>query len=148
MIKEYWSTFLKRNSLQGDIQPAATLCFGMDAKTADAAAEDIIGGKRRGCIQPAHGYRQAMNGGIQPGQKSIVVGWDGTPQAVIQTETVQNIRFAELDDALCSLEGAGMTRERWLEERMPVLKMELEEIGEMLSDDTELIVETFCVLYH
>lgn len=147
MIQKFWNEFLAKTGKGDEHKCAGMLCFGLNLAEAEAAVEQIISGKRRASIMPANGYRCSMNANIAPGQLNAVVDWNGKPRAVIETLAVRNMALKDLTDEMCAMEGICGDRDSWMEVRQPVLKMELEELGEEITQDTMLLVEEFRPVY-
>lgn len=147
MLQKFWENYLSENGGNKEMKYTGVLSFGMDVRTADEAVQNVCNGTRRVNIVPENGYRCAMNGAILPQQANIVVDWKGSPRAVIETVSVDKVHFADLNDEICALEGVCGNADDWREKHMPVLKMELEELGEELTEDTVLLVEHFRTVY-
>lgn len=142
MIKQYWKEFCK-NTGRGDAAYAGILCFGTDVHAASNALEKIREGVKRVAIYPACGYRYAMSGDAKVGDLNIVTDWQGNPCEVIETVSVEKRRISELTDEICSLDGDFQSHAQWIEARKPILKMEMEELGQEFDEDVEVIVEIF-----
>lgn len=147
MIRNYWKKFLEKAKKDENAKYAGVICFGMDAETCKNAVERILAGEMRCRIYPRDGYRKAMSGEAKVGELNIVVDWDGVPQAVIETTDVRELRFSQLTDDICALEGIQNNLSDWREKQMKFIKTEVEELGGEFDDSTPLTIEEFKTIY-
>ena len=147
MIQNYWKNFVAHMNHETDLKCAGVICFGMDAKACELAVEKIRSGEMRCRIYPAEGYRKAMSGEAREGEMCIVVDWNGTPRAVIETTHVRSMMISELSDEICQQEGICADLDSWREKQMPFIKTEVEELGFEFDNSTVVTVETFKTVY-
>ena len=147
MIQNYWKKFLESARRDENAKCAGVICFGMDAGTCKNAVKRILSGEMRCRIYPRDGYRKAMSGEARIGELNIVVDWDGVPQAVIETTAVRELRFGQLTDDICALEGLQNNLSDWREKQMKFIKTEVEELGGEFDDSTPLTIEEFKTVY-
>lgn len=147
MIQNYWKEFLTNTNRENEEKYTGIICFGMDAQTCTTANEKILSGEMHRRIYPENGYKKAMSGESGIGELNIVTDWKGMPCAVIETTGVYKLQVSELTDEICAGGGLYPSLEIWKEKQMPLIKTEVEELGNAFHDTTLLTVEEFKTVY-
>lgn len=144
MIEKFWKAYLDKNSSGGSYKSA--ICFGSNLDQAQAAVDAILQGKKTMDIYPAEGYRNSMCGSANADDLNVVIDWNNAPCAVIRTLEVCEITLAEITDEICNADGS-MNAEAWREEKLPAIKLEIEELGGELKPESKLVLERFTCVY-
>ena len=83
-----------------------------------------------------------------PGGYSIVTEIDGTPRAVIRTTGLERRKFCDVDAAFAWDEGEGdRTLDDWKRGHWQYFSRECESLGRAFSEDAEVCLERFELLY-
>jgi uncharacterized protein YhfF len=84
----------------------------------------------------------------QPGEKQIVVDWDGEPLAVIEITTVRVRPFGDVDDAFAREEGEGdRTLGWWRAAHTEYFGRECGRLGKQLTDETPVVCWSFRLVH-
>ena len=144
MIAKYWEEYCNTCGYEGKYKSA--ICFGTSAQEAQLALEAVLNGRKTAAIYPETGYRTSMYGSACAGDRNLIVDWKGTAHAVIETVNVCRIALCELTDKICRADGCS-DAEAWREARLPALKLEIEELGGELTEQSCFVVENFRCIY-
>lgn len=147
-VEVYWQNFLKRKQLPLDTQYFEAFYFGHDEATAMKLLALVLSGKKIATSSAKLEY--VMTGERVPkvGDYSIVTGFKGVPQCVIQTKEVLEIPFNQMTFDLCQLEGEDLTLESWQEKHIEFFQYTGNKTGYTFSWDMIIIFEQFEVVFN
>lgn len=131
----------------GSLVPQAW-SFGDSPILADALVALVLQGRKTATSAALVEYEAADEPVPRRGDLSIVLDGAGRPAALVRTTAVRRARFADVDDEHAAAEGEDDgTLESWRREHERYWRRVLPGLGAELSDDTELVLETFELLY-
>lgn len=131
----------------GSLVPQAW-SFGDSPATADALAALVLQGRMTATSAALVEYEASGEPVPRRGDLSIVLDGEGRPVALVRTAAVRRTRFADVDaeHAAAESEDDG-TLASWRAEHERYWRRVLPGLGAELSDDTELVLEAFELLY-
>ena len=145
-IGEFWKTFCRASKLPEATQ-YQTWHFGDSAKLSRELIELVLKGPKRATAGLARVLDATPNVPIA-GVYSVVTEMDGTPRAVIRTTVVERRKFRDVDAAFAWDEGEGdRTLEDWKRGHWRYFTRECVSLGERMTEDAEVYLERFELLY-
>ena len=131
----------------GSLVPQAW-SFGDSPALADELVGLVLHGRKTATSAALVEYEATGEPVPRRGDLSIVLDGEGRPAALVRTTAVRRARFADVDAEHAAAEGEDdMTLASWRREHERYWRRVLPGLGAELSDDTELVLETFELLY-
>ncbi|MEP6608887.1 MAG: GNAT family N-acetyltransferase [Burkholderiaceae bacterium] len=146
-VADFWRTYCSASKLSAGT-PYQAWYFGDSTQLAHQLAELVLHGPKRataglGSTCDAFPQTAAVAGGY-----SVVTEFDGTPRAVIRTTQLQRRKFCDVDSTFAWDEGEGdRTLEDWKRGHWRYFSRECEALGQAMSEDAEVALERFELLY-
>lgn len=133
--------------IAGSLVPQAW-SFGDSPALADELVGLVLQGRKTATSAALVEYEATEEPVPRPGDLSIVLDGEGHPAALVRTTAVRRERFADVDAEHAAAEGEDdRTLASWRREHERYWRRVLPGLGAELSDDTELVLETFELLY-
>lgn len=146
-VADFWSAYCRASKLS-ESTPYQAWYFGDGAQLAHTLVELVLHGPKRattglGLVCDALPQTAAVPDGY-----SVVTEFDGTPRAVIRTSVLERRKFRDVDADFAWDEGEGnRTLEDWKQGHWQYFTRECESLGQPMSDDAEVCLERFELLY-
>jgi uncharacterized protein YhfF len=122
--------------------------FGDSAALADELAALVMQGGKRATAASLWVHQAEGSQPPAPGALSIVTLFDGTPQCVIETVSVDIRPFDQVDAAFAAAEGEGDgSLDFWRRAHQAFFGRELAALGRAFAPDMPVVCERFRVLY-
>ena len=122
--------------------------FGDSAALADELAALVLQGRKRSTAASLWAHQAEGTQPPVPGALSIVTLFDGTPQCVIETVSVDIRPFHQVDAAFAAAEGEGDgSLDFWRRAHQAYFSRELAALGLTFAHDMPVVCERFRVLY-
>ncbi|MDX9953494.1 MAG: ASCH domain-containing protein [Anaerolineae bacterium] len=149
-VQEMWNAYL--HSLGED--PATTektfsaWHFCDNAPCADALADLVKAGRKRGTTSTLWEYEAAQDPLPAVGEYSVITNWEGQAQAIIRTIGVEIIPFNQVAADFARTEGEGdCSLAYWREVHWEVFTRSLAAYGRRPVETMPVVCETFEVVY-
>ena len=118
--------------------------FCADELNANLCADLCLRDEKRATCGLARHYDDGDCEMIDAGDLLIVQNWEGKPVCIVEFTHAQRLRFNEAGDDLALAEGEGdKSYAWWREAHWDFFSRELEEQGEVMRDDIEIVAEYF-----
>lgn len=131
----------------GSLVPQAW-SFGDSPALADELVGLVLQGRKTATSAALVEYEATGEPVPRRGDLSIVLDGEGRPAALVRTTAVRRARFADVDAEHAAAEGEDDgTLAAWRREHERYWRRVLPGLGAELTDDTELVLETFELLY-
>lgn len=131
----------------GSLVPQAW-SFGDSPVLADALVGLVLRGHKTATSAALVEYEATGEPVPRRGDLSIVLDGDGHPAALVRTTAVRRSRFADVDAEHAAAEGEDDgSLESWRREHERYWRRVLPGLGAEISDDTEIVLERFELLY-
>lgn len=146
-VADFWSAYCLASKLPENT-PYQVWYFGDGAELAHELIELVLFGPKRataglGWIADARPETAAVPDGY-----SVVTEFDGTPRAVVRTTHLERRKFCDVDAAFAWDEGEGdRTLDYWKRAHWHFFSRECESLGQAMSEDAEVALERFELLY-
>lgn len=146
-VTEFWSAYCRASKLSGST-PYQAWYFGDSPQLARELVELVLHGPKRataglGFVADALPHTAAVPDGY-----SVVTEIDGTPRAVLRTTGLERRKFSEVDAAFAWDEGEGdRTLDDWKRGHWRYFSRECESLGRIMTEDAEVCLERFELLY-
>lgn len=146
-VAQFWAAYCAAAKLSPDTHCQAWY-FGDSEKLAHDLVELVLRGPKRataglGWTNEAHPHVAAIPDGF-----SVVTEFDGTPRAVIRTTQLEQRPFRDVDAAFAWDEGEGdRTLDDWKRGHWAYFSRECESLGRSMSEEAEVWLERFELLY-
>jgi uncharacterized protein YhfF len=122
--------------------------FGDSAALADELAALVMQGRKRATAASLWAHQAEGTQPPVPGALSIVTLFDGTPQCVVETVSVDIRPFHQVDAAFAAAEGEGDgSLDFWRRAHQAFFSRELAALGLTFAHDMPVVCERFRVLY-
>ena len=128
-------------NLQDTYPGAATFKFGDNAELCQRLIDLVRAGKKRATCGALQEFVDEPETMPVVGRCDIATNWDGTPELVIKTLSVQTVRYCDVTEEMALAEGENKTLEGWRADH----KVFFERNGGF-SADMELVFEHFEVV--
>ncbi len=146
-VADFWSAYCRASKLS-ETAPYQAWYFGDSQQLAHELVELVLHGPKRataalGCVADALPHTAAVPDGY-----SVVTELDGTPRAVLRTTVLERRKFGDVDAAFAWDEGEGdRTLPDWKRGHWSYFSRECESLGRSMSEDAEVCLERFELLY-
>jgi len=122
--------------------------FGDSAALADELAALVMQGRKRATAAALWAHEAEGSQPPAPGALSIVTLFDGTPQCVVETVSVDIRPFDQVDAAFAADEGEGDgSLDFWRRAHQAFFERECTQLGRRFVPDMPVVCERFRVLY-
>jgi uncharacterized protein YhfF len=122
--------------------------FGDSAALADELAALVMQGRKRATAAALWAHEAEGSQPPSPGALSIVTLFDGTPQCVVETVSVEIRPFDQVDAAFAAAEGEGDgSLDFWRRAHQAFFSRELATLGRRFAPDMPVVCERFRVRY-
>jgi uncharacterized protein YhfF len=106
-LAAFWSDFAMSTGKANEERFYEAFFFGDSEELANELADLVLRGAKRATAGSVWSYEAEGKRLPQPGDLSIVTTWSGQPLCVIETQTVEVVRFTEVTAEFASTEGEG-----------------------------------------
>jgi uncharacterized protein YhfF len=145
-VDEMWAAYVAASGFDGPL--ASSFAFGDSAEMADELGALVVHGPKRATASLVAAFHAEGETLPQVGDRSMVLGGDGSPLAVVRTTEVRFGPLSSVDDAFAWDEGEGdRTRSWWLDAHTRFFTRECLALGLTFSDDIEVAFERFEVVW-
>ena len=146
-VADFWAAYCSASKLSIDM-PYQAWHFGDSAQLAHDLVELVLHGPKRATAALAWATEALPQTAAVPDGFSVVTEFDGTPRAVIRTTRLERRRFREVDAAFAWDEGEGdRTLDDWKLGHWTYFSRECESLGRLMSEDAEVWLERFELLF-
>lgn len=115
---------------------------------ADELARLVAGGRKRATAGSAWAYEAEDEPLPQVGDHSVITDWEGSPQAIIRTSSVEVVPFGRVTAEFAAAEGEGdLSLRYWREAHWSAFSRELKGIGREPAEDMPVVCERFEVVF-
>jgi uncharacterized protein YhfF len=143
-----WRAFAATQACDPTPRWCEAFFFGDSAALASELAALVMQGRKRATAASLWAHEAEGTQPPAPGALSIVTLFDGTPQCVIETLSVDIRPFDQVDAAFAAAEGEGDgSLEYWRRAHEAFFGCELAAIGRPFAPDMPVVCERFRVLY-
>ena len=145
-VLDFWDRVKRETGIRGGLQDAWG--FGDNPPLMDELLALVLEGKKRATTtlireMEAEGYPEP-----KVGEYSVILDGSGEPRAVIRTMSVRRARFRDVDGDHAYWEGEDdRTLESYVREHTKYYRRRGEALGFAFSEDMEVILERFELLY-
>ena len=146
-VADFWSAYCRASKLSGNT-PYQAWHFGDNRQLAHELVELVLHGPKRATAALGFACDELPHTAAVPDGYSVVTELDGTPRAVIRTTVLERRRFCDVDAAFAWDEGEGdRTLSDWKRGHGTYFSRECESLGRSMSEDAEVCLERFELLY-
>ena len=122
--------------------------FCSDKENADICADLVQRGIKVATCGLKHRYVTGEDPMPKVGQLIVVTNWEGEPTAIVETTSVSESRFCDVDAAFAAAEGEGdLSLEWWRKAHWEFFSKECAQLGIKPSEEMMLVLERFRVVY-
>ena len=146
-VAAFWSAYCQESKLP-EGTPYQAWHFGDNPQLAHELVELVLHGPKRATAGLTCAHDALPQTAPVPGGYSVVTEIDGIPRAVIRTTGIERRRFCDVDAAFAWDEGEGdRTLDDWKRSHWQYFCREYESLGRAMSEDAEVCLERFELLY-
>jgi uncharacterized protein YhfF/GNAT superfamily N-acetyltransferase len=146
-IADFWTAYCRASKLPVDT-PYQAWHFGDSPQLAHDLVELVLHGPKRATAGLACASDATPQTAPVPGGYSVVTEIDDTPRAVIRTTGLDRRKFCDVDAAFAWDEGEGdRTLDDWRRGHWQYFSRECESLDRAMSEDAEVCLERFELLY-
>jgi len=139
-VVQFWQAFCARTGATGAMP--GTTRFGDGAGQQDALCALVLSGRKRATASLALWYGYERERAPEPGTLQIVLDGSGAPRGVIETVSVFEAAFREVDAAFAADEGEGDgSLAYWRAEHRRFFSGELAREGLAFTEDVRVLCE-------
>lgn len=120
--------------------------FGMTEDEANTLLALVLDGRKTATSSSLRAYEIEDEPLPEPGHRSVITDWAGTPGCIVEITDVQVIPFDELTFDLVQLEGEDDDLDSWQAEHRRFFTAEAAEFGYTFSPDMPVVFERFRVV--
>ena len=143
-----WRAFAATQTSDPAPRGCEAFFFGDSAALADELSALVLQGRKRATAASLWVHKAQGKLPPAPGALSIVTLFDGTPQCVVETVTVDIRPFHQVDAAFAAAEGEGDgSLDFWRRAHQAFFGRELAALGRAFAPDMPVVCERFRVLY-
>lgn len=122
--------------------------FCADREAANTCSELVRTGVKVATCSQKHWYQSGEHASPQVGDIQVVTTWKGEPTSIIEVTSVSEDRFCDVDEEFAFAEGEGdRTLSFWRRAHWDFFAKECLEIGVVPTEELELVLERFKVVY-
>jgi len=122
--------------------------FCGDEYNANVCADLIKQGQKTATCSLKYWYENDQEPMPQVNHLTVVTNWNGAPVCIIETDSVEESRYADVSADFAYLEGEGdRSLTWWRKAHWDFFALECEQLNIMPSDDMMLVLEKFHVVY-
>ncbi|MBV9537410.1 MAG: ASCH domain-containing protein [Acidisphaera sp.] len=147
--QDFWRKFVAQTNIpDAGRRFFHVLRIGDTPQSADEAAGLILGGSKTANVGLKLDYDESGDALPEEGMLSIVEDGAGHPVAIVETTEVVVEKFCEVDDAFARCFGDwGGSLKSWRRQCRANYAARCRSLGQPFSEDTELILERFRVVF-
>ena len=146
-VADFWAAYCSASKLSADT-PYQAWHFGDSLKLARELAELVLHGPKRATAGLGWTTDALPHTAAVPDGYSVVTEFDGTPRAIIRTTALERRKFRDVDSVFAWDEGEGdRTLDDWKHGHWLYFTRECESLGRSMSEDAEVCLERFELLY-
>ncbi len=146
LIHEFWKQFKAENKLAPKTSYYEAFAFGSNPKMADDLLDLVEKGKKRATTSCLLAYQNEALPRV--GDYSIVLDGKENPRLIIQTTSVRQMRFCDMDFDTCVKEEEDTSLDSWIHHHTSFFIEEGKQSGYVFSLDMPILFEEFIVVYH
>ncbi len=147
-LRPFWEAFKHSRSDVRDAQFYEVCTFGDSAELIDELAELVLRGTKRATAGAMWAYEAEGCRPPRPGDLSIVTNAAGTPLCIIETRSVEVMRFDEVTAEFAAAEGEGDGSLRyWQDAHRAYFERECARAGREFTPDMRVACERFEVVF-
>ncbi len=144
---DFWAAYCRASKLSENT-PYQAWYFGDSPQLAHELVELVLHGPKRATAGLGWATDALPHIAAVPDGYSVVTEFDGAPRAVIRTTGLERRKFCDVDAAFAWDEGEGdRTLEDWKRGHWQYFSRECESLGRAMSEDAEVCLERFELLY-
>jgi len=122
--------------------------FCAEPEAANLCSELVLSGIKVATCSNKHWYECGEIPMPQVGQLMVVTDWDGVPTSIVETTSVSECRFRDVDEGFAYSEGEGdRSLADWRRTHWAFFEKECSQIGVKPSEDMLLILERFKLVH-
>jgi len=146
-VADFWSAYCGASKLS-EKTPYQAWYFGDSRQLAHELVELVLHGPKRATAGLGFVCDELPHTAAVPDGYSVVTELDGTPRAVIRTTVLERRKFSDVDAEFAWDEGEGdRTLGDWKRGHWSYFSRECESLGRSMSEDAEVCLERFELLY-
>jgi uncharacterized protein YhfF len=147
-LAAFWSDFAMSTGKANEERFYEAFFFGDSEELANELADLVLRGAKRATAGSVWSYEAEGKRLPQPGDLSIVTTWSGQPLCVIETQTVEVVRFTEVTAEFASTEGEGDgSLSFWQEAHRQYFTRECARAGREFTENMLVACECFKVVH-
>ena len=133
---------------EGSADRVRTRCIGWNDETSQAICEHVIAGDKTGTFSVPWLHADHPNTKPDIGNFIVLLTYDGTPRALLQTMALEFVTFKDIDTSHTGLDGPSVRDlEVWRGIHTKYWNDLLAPLGRAVEDDMPVIVERFVCRY-
>ena len=145
--KALWNQFKAKNPDVDDARLYEVFCFGDSEALANELAALVLKGKKKATAGSVWALNAEKKAPPRAGDYSIVTSWAGEPQCIIKTQSVDLVKFDEVDAEFAAAEGEGDgSLTFWREAHAAYFTRECSRLGLTFTEDMPVVCERFEVV--
>jgi uncharacterized protein YhfF len=143
-----WSHFKAEHPEVDDSRLYEVFCFGDSEALANELAGLVLPGKKKATAGSVWALEAQGKAPPRPGDLSIVTSWAGEPMCIIKTQSVEIVKFSEVDAQFAAAEGEGDgSLEFWRAAHSAYFGRECARLGLEFSEEMPVVCERFEVVW-
>lgn len=147
LVSDFWSAYCRASKL-AENTPFQAWYFGDSSQLAHELIELVLHGPKRATAGLGWACDVSPHTAAVPRGYSVVTEFDGTPRAVIRTSGLERRKFRDVDAEFAWDEGEGdRTLDDWKRGHWQYFSRECETLGRSMSEDADVLLERFELLY-
>lgn len=141
-----WSQFQCDHPSVGDDRLYEVFCFGDSEALADELGALVVAGAKRATAGSVWSLEAEGKAPPRPGDYSLVTTWGGRPLCLIETLSIEIVRFRDVTAEFAATEGEGDgSLAFWRAGHAAYFSRECERAGRVFSEDMLIVCERFRV---
>lgn len=146
-VQAFWERFLQSSGRPANTRYLDCYHFTADETLANELLALTLRGQKAATTSLFHLYELDGDPLPEPGDLSVITGWDGVPRCVIETTAVRIIPFQDMTFDICKREGEDDTLESWRANHLRAFERDEAEYGFTFTWDMPVVFEDFKVIY-
>lgn len=141
-----WSQFRRDHPSIGDDRLYEVFCFGDSEALADDLGALVVAGSKRATAGSLWSLEAEGKAPPRPGDYSLVTTWGGRPLCLIETLSIEIVRFSDVTAEFAATEGEGDgSLAFWRAGHAAYFTRECQRAGRVFSEDMLVVCERFRV---
>ena len=147
-VASFWRAFVEAADGADEARFTGAFAFGDGAAMADELAALVLQGAKRATASARWAYEAKGEALPRPGDLSIVTDGSGTPLCVIETVSVEIVRFRDVGAAFAHAEGEGdRSLDYWRRAHRAFFTRECAAAGRAFEESMPVVCERFEVRF-